>query len=98
MAKGDVVLAKASSGEPIVRRVWSEDGGKISVTLEDYYKRWQNQKVDPWVFALAKANVFHHDAKLFEQLETAYKQKRKGDDVSAAHLGKLWAQAKPYSK
>ena len=91
MAKGDVVLARASGGQPIVRRVWEVESGQILVTLEDYYKRWQNQKVAPWTFGLEKTNVFKHDAKLFEQLEAAFHAKHKDQ------LDKLWAQAKHYT-
>ena len=98
MAKGDVVLAKASSGEPIVRRVWAEEADKIVIVHEDYYNRALQQNVAPWTYAVEKTNVFKQDEKLFKELETAYQQKRKGNTASAAQLDKLWTQAKPYTK
>ncbi|MSP78239.1 MAG: S24 family peptidase [Dehalococcoidia bacterium] len=98
MPRGDIVLAKASGGEPIVRRVWVEEGGKIAVAHEDYYKRWQQQRVEPWTFAIDKADVFKHDDRLFQALEAAYKQKRKGDAAGDGQLTKLWSQAKPYGQ
>lgn len=96
MPRGDIVLARTKTGQPIVRRVWQEDGDEVQIAHEDYYVRWTKYKVDPWVFSLKRGNVFQDDEELFQSLERAFAQKRQGDAKAEAELERLWKTAKPY--
>ena len=47
MPKGDVVLIKASRGEPGARRIWDDSGDAPYVCLEAYWERWEQYGVEP---------------------------------------------------
>lgn len=96
MPRGDIVLARTSTGEPIVRRVWQEDKDQVQVVHEDYYVRWSKYKVAPWVFTLKRQNIFRHDERLFHALEQAFVSKRTGKAGADAELERLWKSANPY--
>ncbi|MBM3946115.1 MAG: hypothetical protein FJ315_01785 [SAR202 cluster bacterium] len=96
MPRGEVVLARTKTGEPIVRRIWQTDKDEVQIVHEDYYVRWTRYKVDPWVFALKRADVFTLDEPLFHTLEEAFSKKRQGVAGADAELERLWKAAKPY--
>lgn len=96
MPRGDIVLARTKTGQPIVRRVWQEDGDEVQIVHEDYYVRWTKYKVDPWVFSLKRGNVFQGNEQLFQSLEQAFARKRQGDTKADAELERLWKTAEPY--
>lgn len=93
MQKGDVVLIKASRGEPGVRRVWDPAPDRPWVCLEEYWERWQNNQVEPVCWQVARGQVFQYDTALAGELEAAFAARAK----DAGRLEQLWARAKPAS-
>ena len=96
MTKGDVVLIRASRGEPGVRRVWDSAPERPFVCLEEYWARWERNQIEPVCGQISRDQIFQFDARLFAALEEAYAARKFGDAESAARLEKLWTQAKPY--
>jgi len=95
MKKGDIVLIRASKGEPGVRRVWDPAADMPAVCLEGYWGRWLTNEIDPVCPRVARGQVFQFDAKLAQSLDEAYEAFRKGDAAAAARLDSLWKQARP---
>lgn len=96
MAKGDVVLIRASRGQPGVRRVWDGAPARPFVCLEEYWARWERNQIEPVCGQLSRDQLFQFDPTLLAALEQAYNARVFGDAESATRLGRLWAQAKPY--
>ena len=96
MAKGDVVLIRASRTQPGVRRVWDSAPDRPFVCLEEYWMRWERNQIEPVCGQLSRDQLFLFDPILFTALEEAYAARVVGDPASAARLETLWAQAKPY--
>ena len=92
MAKGDIVLIRASRGEPGVRRIWDDSGGDPFVCLEVYWGRWETDGVTPVCWPVGKDQLFAMDEELVPQLEAAF-ESAAGD---SGHLDSLWSRAKPY--
>ena len=89
MPKGDVVLIKASRGEPGARRIWDDSGAAPYVCLEAYWERWERYGVEPICWPVGQDQLFELDESLLSQLRTAFES---GDDGLEA----LWSEAKPY--
>ena len=89
MPKGDVVLIKASRGEPGARRIWDDSGAAPYVCLEAYWERWKRYGVEPICWTVGQDQLFELDESLLSQLQTAFEN---GDN----RLGALWSEAKPY--
>ena len=95
MKKGDIVLIKASRGEPGVRRIWDGAPERPFVCLEEYWTRWERNQVDPICVQIGRDQVFQYDAAIATALEQAYAAKSAGDAQAGTRLDKLWAQVKP---
>ena len=75
MAKGDVVLIKASRGEPGARRIWDDSGDAPYVCLEAYWERWEQYGVEPICWTVGQDQLFEMDESLLSQLQTAFEQR-----------------------
>lgn len=95
MRKGDTVLIKASRGEPGVRRVWDPTQERPFVCLEEYWKRWESNQIEPICWQVARGQIFQFDPTLVGSLEEAFEADGKGDAAAVGRLEKLWGQAKP---
>ena len=89
MPKGDVVMIKASRGEPGARRIWDDSGEAPYVCLEVYWERWEQYGVEPVCWPVGKDQLFKMDESLLAKLQDAF---NKAD----SRLDDLWSQAKPY--
>ncbi len=89
MPKGDVVLIKASRGEPGARRIWDDSGEAPYVCLEVYWERWEQYGVEPVCWPVGHDQIFELDESLLAKLQTASEG---ADD----RLDALWSKAKPY--
>ena len=89
MPKGDVVLIKASRGEPGARRIWDDSADAPYVCLEAYWERWEQYGVEPICWTVGQDQLFEMDQSLLSQLQTAFEQ-------ANDRLEDLWSEAKPY--
>lgn len=97
MAKGDIVLIRASAGQPGVRRLWNDQGERPFVCHEEYWGRWERQGIEPVCWPVAREQILQFDAQLAGQLEAAFREARGGDAGAAARLDSLWKEARPYA-
>ena len=97
MNKGDIVIIKASAGQPGVRRIWDPEPSEPFVCHEEYWARWERHEVAPVCWPMSRDRLFHFDADLEEKLEAAFQAFRSGQGDGVARLEGLWMQAKPAS-
>jgi hypothetical protein len=96
MQKGDIVLIKASRGQPGVRRIWQDGAERPFVCLETYWERWQRNQIDPVCWQIERSQVFQFEKALAVSLEEAFAAKVRGDPQAGPRLEAVWAKAKPY--
>ena len=96
MIKGDIVIIRASAGQPGIRRIWDPEPRKPFVCLEEYWARWERHEIPPVCWPVSPAQIYRFDGGLAQELDAAFRASRDGEADAAGRLKELWKRAKPY--
>jgi hypothetical protein len=96
MPRGDLVLIRSQEGAPGLRRIWDDSKDRLFACHEEYWGRWERQKLEPVCAPVDRSQVYHNDAALAAQIEAAWDAMKRGDAAAKARVDALWKQARPW--